>query len=276
MQTNWLLSSKQWLAGAATGLGLLAAPTAWAQVPAAPTVVATVDELLNKPLGVRYYDHYWVPLPGAAGAAGYEVLRRIDSVGLNWQVRRYVATPRQLVLEQFFTGSVPGVVFEGPSREWYPGGELREEVSYHKGRIVGTLRTFYRNGRPRRTQSMRPSATACYDSAGRVLATCPEYHTFARLRGKKTDSGRFLQLVQQQFPALLPPGYRPHVAQTVYYAFRIDPAGTVRDARLLTAAAPELEGAILRAIAQLPAFEPAQLEGQPTNDIVEGAVLVKP
>jgi hypothetical protein len=61
----------------------------------------------------------------------------------------------------------------------------------------------------------------------------------------------------------------------VYYAFRIDATGAVRDARLLTAAAPPLAKAILQAIAQLPSFEPARLEDQPADKVVEGKVGVK-
>ena len=47
------------------------------------------------------------------------------------------------------------------------------------------------------------------------------------------------------------------------------------EALRLTAAAPPLATAILQAIAQLPAFEPALLEGQPTDKIIEGRVVVK-
>jgi hypothetical protein len=256
---------------------LFGAKAAAAQAPAGLPVVATVDELATKASGVRYYDGHWVPLPGAAGSEGYDVYQRLDSAGLQWRLRRYLSSPRpHLLLEQFFAGLVPTVGFEGPSREWYPEGPLREEVTYHKGRIVGTLRTFYPNGKVRRTEAFTPvAATACYDSLGRALARCPDYHTFARLRGKNTYSGKFLDLVQRQYAALLPPGYAPVVTQTIMYAFRIDPAGAVRDARLLTAAAPELEKAIVQAIAQLPAFEPARLEGEPVDDVVEGAVTVK-
>ena len=100
-----------------------------AQAPTSLPVVATVDEMLGKTSGVRYYDQHWVPLPGPAGATGYDVYRRIDSVGLKWQLRRYLSTPQRLVLAQFFTEVVLGVGFEGPSREWYPSGQLREEVT---------------------------------------------------------------------------------------------------------------------------------------------------
>jgi hypothetical protein len=267
MLSNYLLAT----------LLAVVARVAAAQTPAGLPVIATVDELATKAGGVRHYDEHWVPLPGAAGSQGYDVYQRLDSAGLTWRLRRYLSRPRPtLLLEQFFTGVVPTSEFEGPSREWYPEGPLREEVTYHKGRIVGTLRTFYPNGKVRRTEAFTPvAATACYDSLGQALPRCPDYHTFARLRGKNTYSGKFLTLIQRQYPALLPPGYAPVAAQTIVYAFRIDPAGAVRDARLLTAAAPELEKAILQAIAQLPAFEPARLEGEPVDDVIEGAVTVK-
>lgn len=262
------------LSAALTGLGLAARPGR-AQAPAPLPVVPTNDALLNTPGGVRYLDAHWVPLPGAGGAAYLDQYRRIDSVGLNWQLRRYaLGPPRQLVLEQFFTGVLPALVLEGPSREFYPDGARREELAYHKNRFAGTLRTYYHNGQERRVQAFGRGGGVCHDSLGRPLAKCPEYHTFARFGGKNTYSGKFLNLVQQGYATYLPAGLQLPAGQVVYYAFRIDPAGRVREPRLLTAADPALESAILRAITQLPAFEPATYEGQPTDDVVEGFVRV--
>jgi hypothetical protein len=261
-------------------LGALAAfatPTARAQVPAGLPVVATPYQLLGTAGGVRYYDQNWLPLPGPASAYGYDVYRHLgDSLGLTWQRRRYVAASGQQVLKQYFASAVPLVGLEGPSLEWYETGQLREEVTYHKHQLAATLRTFYPNGRVRRTQANDFGVIACYDSTGRPLLDCAEYYVSARSRGKNVPVAKLPDLVQQRYAALLPAGYAaPAGALPVYYAFRIDPTGTVRDARLLTPAAPALEKAILQAIAQLPAFEPALLEGQPTDKIVEGRVVVK-
>lgn len=242
-----------------------------------PTIIS-VDDLLNKPGGVRYLDAYWAPLPSPSGASYYDQYRRIDSVGLGWQLRRFtVAPPHQLVLEQFFTGPLPGMVLEGPSREFYPDGRVREELAYHKNGFAGTLRTFYHNGQVRRVQAYGRGAGAavCTDSLGHPLAKCPEYHTFAKLRGKNTYNGQYLKQVQQLTSKALPAGFRaPAGQQVVYYAFRIDPSGALRDVRVLSAVAPELTQAVQQAIGQLPAFSPATYEGQPTDDVLEGFVRV--
>ena len=265
--------------GKSLAAGLLAlalGPAAWAQAPASLPVVATPDELPGKAGGVRYYDQHWLPLPGPAGAYGYDVYRHLDSLGLTWQRRRYVAASGQQVLKQYFASAVPLVGLEGQSLEWYETGQLREEVTYHKHQVAGTLRTFYLNGRVRRTQANDFGVIACYDSTGRPFIDCTEYYVPARSRGKNVAVAKLPDLVQQRYAALLPAGYAvPAGAPLVYYAFRIDAAGTVRDARLLTAAAPPLATAILQAIAQLPAFEPALLEGQPVDKIIEGKVVVK-
>jgi len=255
----------------------LAASAAHAQAPAGLPVVATPYQLPGTAGGVRYYDQNWLPLPGPAGAYGYDVYRHLnDSLGLTWQRRRYVAASGQQVLKQYFASAVPLVGLEGQSLEWYDTGQLREEVTYHKHQLAGTLRTFYRNGRVRRTQANDFGVIACYDSTGRPFIDCVEYYVPARTRGKNVPVAKLPDLVQQRYAALLPAGYAaPASAPAVYYAFRIDAAGTVRDARLLTAAAPPLAAAILQAIAQLPAFEPALLEGQPTDKIIEGRVIVK-
>lgn len=261
----------------AAGLLLLSA-AARAQAPAGLPVVAAPDQLLGLPGGVRYYDQHWLPLTGPAGAYGYDVYRHLDSLNLKWRRRRYLLASGRRILEQYFGSVVPGVSagLEGPGREWYPSGQLREEITYHNHHLAGTLRTFYPNGRVRLNQVNYLGVTACYDSTGRALPDCPDYYTPAQAKGKHIEVAGLPDLVQRRYAALLPAGYAaPAAAPPVYYAFRIDTTGTVRDARLLTAAAPPLATAILQAIAQLPAFTPALLEGQPTDRIVEGQVAVK-
>ena len=248
-----------------------------ATVPAVPTV-RVVDEALGLPTAVRYYDKYWEPLPaGPAGAHCYDHFVRIDSAGLNWRARRYVLATGQLILEQYFTGLVPGMELEGHSREWYENGQLREELTYHKSRVVGVLRTYFADGKPQRTEFAAPTkgTDTCFDSTGRALAKCLPYHVFAQMKGKNTYSGKFLKQVQQQYEAFLPAGYTQPADKVVFYAFRIDPTGLVRDARILTDAPEELQAAILKAVNQLPIFVPATLEGSPTNDVVEGMLTAK-
>jgi hypothetical protein len=239
----------------------------------APTlpVIISIDELLARPGGLRYLDAHQVPLPTAGGASFCDVFQRLDSAGLNWHSRRYTLPAKGLVLEQFFIGLLPLQMLEGASREWYASGQLREEVLYRKNRVVDTLRTYYPSGKLRRMQVFRrKGAETCYDSAGNQLAKCPPYHTFATLGGKNTYSGKFLQVIEQQYRRFLPAGYLVPKGQVVYYAFRIDPAGVVQEPRVLSPVAPELQAAIIKAIRQLPRFEPAFYEGQAADDVLDG------
>lgn len=242
-----------------------------------PTV-RVVDEALGLPAAVRYYDEFWAPLPsGPAGAHCYDRFTRVDSAGLDWKARRYVVATGQLILEQYFTGPVPGGELEGHSREWYETGQLREDLTYHKSRVIGVLRTYFPDGKPRRTEFASPAkgTSMCLDSAGHPLAKCPPYHTFAQMKGKNTYSGKFLKQVQQQYIGFLPAAYSQPVELLVFYCFRIDPTGTVRDARILTDAPSGLQTAVLQAINQLPLFTPATFDGRLTNDVVEGVVVAK-
>jgi hypothetical protein len=79
----------------------------YGQGPAGLSTVVTVDALLNQPGGIRYLDAHHVVLPSAEGAGYYDVLQRVDSAGLNWQLRRYSLPAKRLVLAQFFTGVLP-------------------------------------------------------------------------------------------------------------------------------------------------------------------------
>ena len=247
-----------------------------AQSTSALPVIISSDELLNKPGGLRYLDAHQVPLPTADGAGFYDVFQRLDSAGLNWHLRRYTLPAKRLVLEQFFTGLLPLQMLEGASREWYASGQLREEVLYRKNRVVDTLRTYYPNGKLRRMQVFRKKGVEiCYDSVGNQLGKCAPYHTFATLGGKNTYSGKFLQVVEQQYRRFLPAGYQVSKGQVVYYAFRIDPAGMVQEPRVLSPVAPELQAAVIKAIQQLPSFEPAFYEGQATDDVLDGFLRLK-
>jgi hypothetical protein len=243
--------------------------------PALPLIISC-DELLGKPGGIRYLDAHQVPLPTADGAGFCDVFQRLDSLGLNWHLRRYTLPARGLVLEQFFTGVVPLQILEGASREWYASGQLREEVLYHKNGVIDTLRTYYPSGKLRRMQVFhKKGVETCYDSVGNQLPKCLPYHTFATLGGKNTYSGKFLQVVQQQCRQFLPANYQVPKGQVVYYAFRIDPAGVVQEPRVLSLVAPELQAAVIKAIRQLPRFEPAFYEGQATDDILDGFLQLK-
>lgn len=270
-----IIASKKYLAAGLVALAL--SPAAHAQAPAHLPVVATPAHLLGKAGGVRYYDQYWLPLTGPAGAYGYDVYRHLDSLSLKWRRRRYVQASGRLILEQYFASEVPGpsAGLEGPGREWYESGQLREEIFYHNHHLTGTLRTFYPNGRVRLNQVNYLGVSACYDSTGRARPDCPDYYTPAEAKGKNVALAKLPDLVQQYYAALPPPGTAPAAAQHVYYAFRIDSVGAVRNARLLSPAEPALASTILKAIAQLPAFEPARLEGHPTDKIIEGSVVVK-
>lgn len=127
-----------------------------------PTV-RVVDEALGLPAAVRYYDEFWAPLPsGSAGAHCYDRFTRVDSAGLDWNARRYVVATGQLILEQYFTGPVPGGELEGHSREWYETGQLREDLTYHKSRVIGVLRTYFPDGnRAVLISPHLPKAPAC-------------------------------------------------------------------------------------------------------------------
>lgn len=69
----------------------------------------------------------------------------------------------------------------------------------------------------------------------------------------------------------------------MHYAFRVDSTRQVRDGRVLTAypgwnlaaVPPALAAAILQAISRLTFAGPATVEGEPTNDLIEGFVQAR-
>ena len=252
-----------------------------------PTV-SHMDELVDRKYraAVRYYDRNWLPLPGGpAGAYGYDRIERHDSASISWRTRRYVLATGRLVLQQFWKGEAPGYVLEGGSREWYESGQLKEEVQYRDGQLVGELRTYYASGQRRRVQSFGviTGNSYCYDASGKARPSCPPYHKFAKLLVRGYGTEQYMALVQSLYAKALPAGYRQPEELRVYYAFRVDSTGQVRDGRVLNAypgwdkaaVAPALEAAILQAIGRLVFAGPATVEGEATNDLIEGIVQAK-
>ncbi|MCC3158982.1 hypothetical protein LJ737_17195 [Hymenobacter sp. 15J16-1T3B] len=256
--------------------GLLAHLPAAAQTKPAPNlpVVAVLDELQNQRAALRYYDAAGAPLPTGDGAASYEVLQRVDSAGIGWRVRRYDAqTQRPLLVLGF--GGAPWSLPEGPSRQWYPSGQLREQASYRKGMAEGRLQTYYPNGETRRLvdyYKQKAVRAECFTAAGEP-AECPPYHTFAQPTSGSPD---VQQQISQTYPQYLPAGYAKPGKGIVYFAFYVDTLGRATAPRILRGDDEQLNTAVLEAIRQLPRFEPARLEGRLAPDPIEGFVLYSP
>ena len=257
----------------ASGLATLPAAAQTKSVPDLP-VVAVLDELQQQRAGLRYYDAAGAPLPAAQGAASYEVLQRLDSAGIAWRVRRYdVQTHRPLLMLGF--GGAPWSAPEGPSRQWYPSGQLREQASYHKGQAEGRMQTYYPNGETRRLVDFyhqKAVRAECFTASGEP-AECQPYHTFAQPVSGSPD---VQQQISQAYPQYLPAGYARPGKGIVYFAFYVDTLGRATAPRILRGDDEGLNAAVLEAIRQLPRFEPARLEGRLTPDPIEGFVLYSP
>ncbi|OON69493.1 hypothetical protein B0919_09465 [Hymenobacter sp. CRA2] len=255
--------------------GLSAGPLLAQQPPNLP-VVAILDELQAKPAALRYYDQWWAPLPSAQGAACYDVIQRKDSADVSWHVRRYDLSTGRPLLDLGFSGALPWGQPEGPSRQWYPSGQLRETITFRKGAAEGRQLTFYPDGKPRRTVDYaRQKAVRgeCFDAAGLPI-DCPPYHTFAQLRRPNDrSSADVLAQLTHDYPQYLPAGYNRAERAVVYFAFYVDTLGRATAPRILRGDDPALNAAVLEAIRHLPAFEPARQEGQLTHDPIEGFVL---
>lgn len=238
-------------------------------------VVAVLDELQNQRAALRYYDAAGAPLPAAEGAASYEVLQRLDSAGISWRVRRYDVASRRPLLALGFGGALPWGVPEGPSRQWYPSGQLREQATFHKGMAEGRQQTYYPNGETRRRvdyYKQKVVRAECFTAAGEP-AECPPYHTFAQ---PTTGSPDVQQQLAQTYPQYLPAGYARPGKGVVYFAFYVDTLGRATAPRILRGDDEQLNAAVLEAIRHLPPFEPARLEGRLAPDPIEGFVLYSP
>jgi TonB family protein len=257
------------------GLALVLTSAASAQV----KVVSTLDQLDGQRVALRYLDRNLVPLPSAEGAYAYDILRRADSLGVAWRVRRYTVAGHQQLLDAGYSSELPGVVPHARSREWYPSGQLREDVSYRLGKPDGPMKTYYPSGKLRRDQQNKAGAVVkseCFGPDGQALDVCPGYRSAAKLPGKGSGQAAVFQSLQKQFAQFVPKGYARATDAVVHLAFQVDSLGLVRDARVLASDDPALNAAALEAVRKLPRLTPATEEGQPVSSVMEGDFFYYP
>ncbi|WP_400190844.1 energy transducer TonB [Hymenobacter sp. B81] len=258
-------------------LGLLLASASLSQ--AQVKVVATLDQLENQRAGVRYLDRDLVPLPSAQGAYAYDVMRRADSLGVKWRVRRFTVQGHRQLLDAGFSSELPFGTLHARSREWYPSGQLREDVSYRLGKPDGPMKTYFPTGKSRRDQQNRAGAVVkgeCYAPGGQVLEECPLYRSSARLAGKGAGQVALFQGMQKQFAQFLPKGYSRATDAAVHVAFGVDSLGNVLEPRVLASDDAQLNAAALETVRRLPRLQPATEEGQPVPSVMEGQFFYYP
>ncbi len=269
--------ASQPLAAGAEGAGLRAqGPTHPAADHASLPVIAVVPQMKDKAAAIHYLDRWWAELPDARGAAYFDLIQRKDSAGIDWRVRRYDQATRQVMLDVCFSGELPWVGFEGYSREWYAGGQLREELTYHKGYVEGLLRTYYPNGKPRRVAEYhrrRLVRSVCYGAQGEAIS-CPPYHTYAQFRRPgRSNTADVFTWINEQYPQYMPANYAGRTQDTTYYAFYVDSLGYAQKPRILLGRNEHVNAAVLKAIGSLPRFEPATQEGEPTHEALAGGLI---
>ncbi|OON69494.1 energy transducer TonB [Hymenobacter sp. CRA2] len=256
-------------------LGLLTAAAAHAQA----KVITAPDQLEGQRVAVRYLDRHLVPLPSAQGAYAYDVLRRADSLGVHWRVRRFTVQGHQPLLDAGFSSDLPWVTPHARSREWYSGGQLKEDVSYRLGKPDGPMKTYYPDGKLRRDQQNKAGTVVkseCFGPGGQALDECPAYQTAARLPGKGAGQAAVFQAMQRQFAQFLPKGYVRATDAVVHVAFLVDSLGYVRNPRVLASDDAALSPAALETVRKLPRLTPATEEGQPVNTVMEGDFFYYP
>ncbi|WP_165903919.1 TonB family protein [Hymenobacter gummosus] len=255
-------------------LGLLATAAA-AQV----KTITAPEQLDGQRVAVRYLDRHLVPLPSAEGAYAYDVIRRADSLGVRWRVRRFTVQGHQQLLDAGFSSEMPWVTPHARSREWYPSGQLREDVSYRLGKPDGPMKTYYPSGKLRRDQQNKAGTVVkseCFGPEGQALDECPGYRTAAKLPGKGAGQAILFQSAQKQFAQFVPKTFTRATDATVHLAFRVDSLGYVHDARVLASDDPQLNAAALETVRKLPRLTPATEEGQPVSSVMEGDFFYYP
>lgn len=262
-------------AAAVGAAALLLSPAARAQT----KVISTLDQLEGQRVALRYLDRNLVPLPSAEGAYAYDILRRADSLGVRWRVRRFTVQGHQQLLDAGYAGELPGQQPHARVREWYPNGQLREDVSYRLGKPDGPMKTYYPAGQLRRDQQNKAGAVVkseCFAPDGRALDECPGYRSAAKLAGKGSGQAVVFQSMQRQFTQFVPKTYVRATDAVVHVAFLVDSLGFVRDARVLATDDAQLSPAALETVRKLPRLAPATEADQPISSVMEGQFYFYP
>ena len=222
---------------------------------------------------VEYFDETGFRLPSEAGADYRTETTLRDSVGA--AVREYYLPSGKLKAYTPYA-NLPRKQRHGTSSQYYESGQLREQVTYQAGKMMGDLVTYYPDGTLKRRDHHAPGQPVTGECFGADGQPRP-YFGYQKMPVYTEGAGDQAAVVNAvmrntRYP---PEALRNRVYGKVKILFIVDKHGLVQhirpDEKTNMELVPEnlvptyrlLQEAALAAVRQLKPFQPGQQDGEP-------------
>jgi protein TonB len=239
-----------------------------------PTQAQTAPPAPNsRPVKVEYFDETGFRLPSEGGADYRTETTYRDSVG--GAVREYYL-PSGKLKEYTPYANLRRKQRHGTSSQYYESGQLRQQVTYQAGKMLGDLVTYYPDGTLKRRDHHAPGQPVtgeCFGADGKPRP----YFSYQKMPVYTDGTGDQAAVVQAvmrntRYP---PEALRQRVYGKVKILFIVDKRGLVQhirpDEKTNMELVPEnlvptyrlLQEAAMTAVRQLKPFQPGQQDGEP-------------
>ncbi|MBO2011153.1 energy transducer TonB [Hymenobacter negativus] len=226
-----------------------------------------------RPVKIEYFDETRFRLPSEAGADYRTETAFRDSV--SGMIREYYL-PSGKLKDYTPYANLRRKQRHGTSSQYYESGQLREQVTYQAGKMVGDLVTYYPDGNLKRRDHHtpgQPTTGECFGADGKPRPYF-NYHKMPVYTEGDGDQAAVVNAVMRntQYPR---EALRQRVYGIVKILFVVDKHGLVQhirpDEKTNMELVPEnlvgtyrlLQEAAMEAVRKLKPFQPGQQDGEP-------------
>lgn len=148
----------------------------------------------------------------------------------------------------------------GRNKIWYENGNIHRDINYHVGRIQGQLLTYWENGTPKRIDNYEKgklTTGTCFNAGGKKIDYFP-YSKRAVFRGGKVDLTNYIS----QHLIYPEESRKKKIEGLIGVRILIRKDGTIGDIEVVKKVTRELDDEAIRMVRNMPAWQPAQLDGE--------------
>ncbi len=152
---------------------------------------------------------------------------------------------------------------DGPSKEWYKNGILALEINYVKGKKNGSLKSYWDNGKMRRTETYRNDTLIdgkCYNSNGIEIPHF-EFEKMPEFPGG--NEKMYIYLGKEiKYPTK---AREANISGKVLLSFTVNKNGCISDIHIADNPNDELTNEAIRVIKKMPTWTPMLREDEPVR-----------
>lgn len=203
-----------------------------------------------------YYNENGDEIPSSANASTYSILYYNNSPQNGVTIKTYSKSGKLEALKEFYDSHAIRLF-----REFYENGELHIDAAFDSlGRLNGVLKTFWRNGLPKRLDIYRDGDLVkgtCFNKEGKSITHFP-FWQMPEFPGGDTALRRFLR-EKIEYPAI---SRNEHIQGKVIVQFIVDTNGNITNININKSVSKELDAEAIKVVKEIPRWIPGKMDGE--------------